>query len=87
MTVTVQGKLTKLPRDYENAYMILFSNKEGLLTFYVPHYGDNCLQLSVLLITQYIRSKLNVDLALRVSKILFKELEQDLNLEELDDFF
>jgi len=77
----------KLPRDYENAYMILFSNNEGLLTFYVPQYGDNCLQLSIFLITQYIHSKLNIDLALRVTKILFKELEQELNLEDQDDFF
>ena len=77
----------KLPRDYQNSYMILFSDKDGLITFYVPQYGDASLQLTILFITQYIHGKLNIDLALRVTKILFKELEKDLNLEDFSDEF
>jgi hypothetical protein len=77
----------KLPRDYQNSYMILFSNKDGLITFYVPQYGDSSLQITILFITQYLYNKLNIDLALRVTKILFKELEQDLNNQDIEDFF
>ena len=76
----------KLPRNYENSYMILFSNEEGFLTFYIPEYGDESLQMTILMVVNYIHGKLNKDLALRVTKILFNELENELNLEDPDFF-
>ena len=60
--------------------MILSSEDERLLTFFVPKYGDESLQISILMIVDYIRDNLNIELALKVTKILFKELENDLNL-------
>ena len=53
----------------------------------MPQYGDSSLQITILFITQYLYNKLNIDLALRVTKILFKELEQDLNIEGFSDEF
>lgn len=72
--------MNKLPRYYNNSYMILSSEDERLLTFFVPKYGDESLQISILMIVDYIRDNLNIELALKVTKILFKELENDLNL-------
>ncbi len=70
----------KLPRNYGNSYMILSSEKEKLLTFFVSEYGDESLQISILMIANYIRNYLDIELALKVTKILFKELENELNL-------
>lgn len=70
----------KLPQYYENSYMILSSENEKLLTFFVPKYGDESLQISILMIVDYIRDHLNIEMALKVTKILFKELENELNL-------
>ena len=70
----------KLPSYYNNSYMILSSENERLLTFFVPKYGDETLQISIIMIVDYIRDKLNIEMALKVTKILFKELENELNL-------
>lgn len=67
----------KLPRNYGNSYMILSSEKEKLLTFFVPKYGDESLQITILMIVDYIRNHLNMEMALKVTKILFKELENE----------
>lgn len=64
----------KLPRYYENSYMILSSENEKLLTFFVSQYGDESLQISILMIVDYIRDHLNTEMALKVTKILFREL-------------
>lgn len=69
----------KLPGHYGNSYMVLSSENERLLTFFVSEYGDESLQISILMIVDYIRDNLNIELALKATKILFKELENELN--------
>ena len=69
----------ELPSDYHNSYMILSSESEGLLTFFVPKYGDESLQIAILMIVDYIRDNINIERALNVTKILFKKLDNELN--------
>ena len=54
--------------------MILSSENEKLLTFFVSQYGDESLQISILMIVDYIRDHLNTEMALKVTEILFREL-------------
>jgi hypothetical protein len=61
----------KLPREYNNSIMILSSHIEKLSTFFIGKYGDESLQITILLMIQCIRYNLDIEMALKLTAMVF----------------